>query len=78
MSMSSNFPDFTTDPYRVDIQYRGTGGSPPNAITLIIFWCLYGSADDLGVRYEPDTTTRFNSARLAQSVGSDITGSGRG
>jgi hypothetical protein len=58
MSMSSNFPDFTTDPYRVDIQYRGTSGSPPNAIT---FRCLYGSADDLSVRYEPDTTTRFNS-----------------
>ena len=58
MAMSSNNADFTTDPYRVDIQYRGVSGSPPNAIT---FRCLYGSADDLSVRYEPDTTTRFNS-----------------
>jgi hypothetical protein len=58
MAMSSDNADFTTDPYRVDIQYRGVGGSPPNAIT---FRCLYGSADDLDVRYEPDTTTRFNS-----------------
>jgi hypothetical protein len=58
MAMSSNFPDFTTDPYRVDIQYRGTSGSPPNAIT---FRALFGSADDLSVRYEPDTATRFNS-----------------
>ncbi len=58
MAMSSNNADFTTDPYRVDIQYRGTGGSPPNSIT---FRCLYGSADDLSVRYEPDTDTRNRS-----------------
>ncbi len=58
MSMSSDNADFTTDPYRVDIQYRGVSGSPPNAVT---FRALFGSADDLGVRYEPDTTTRFNS-----------------
>src|SRR5262249_41703216 len=32
--------------------------SPPNAIT---FRALYGSATDTSVRYEPDTTTRFNS-----------------
>lgn len=57
-SMSSNGADFITDPFRVDIQYRGTTGVPPNVIT---FRCLYGSADDLDVRYEPDTTTRFNS-----------------
>jgi hypothetical protein len=58
ISMSSNNADFTTDPYRVDIQYRGTGGSPPNAVT---FRALFGSADDLSVRYEPDTGTRFAS-----------------
>jgi hypothetical protein len=58
MSMSSDNADFTTDPYRVDIQYRGVSGSPPNAVT---FRALFGSADDLDVRYEPDTTTRFNS-----------------
>jgi len=58
MAMSSDNADFTTDPYRVDIQYRGVGGSPPNAIT---FRALFGSADDLDVRYEPDTATRFNS-----------------
>jgi hypothetical protein len=53
--------DFITNRYRVDIQYRGTGGSPPNAIT---FRALYGSGEDLKVRYEPDTTTRFNSVFL--------------
>lgn len=50
--------DFITNRYRVDIQYRGVTGSPPNAIT---FRALYGSADDLSVRYEPDTATRFAS-----------------
>ncbi|TAK17107.1 MAG: hypothetical protein EPO35_03845 [Acidobacteria bacterium] len=58
-AMSSDGADFITDPYRVDIQYRGSAGFPPNAIT---FRCLYGSADALDVRYEPDTTTRLNSA----------------
>jgi hypothetical protein len=58
MAMSSNNADFTTDPYRVDIQYRGTSGSPPNAVT---FRALFGSANDTSVRYEPDTATRFNS-----------------
>ena len=61
MAMSSAFPDFTTDPYRFDIQYRGSTGSPPNAIT---FRALYGSADDLTVRYEPDTGTRNSSVFL--------------
>jgi len=50
--------DFITDPYRMDIQYRGASGSPPNAIT---FRVLYGSATDLSVRYEPDTATRLAS-----------------
>lgn len=58
MSMSSDGLDFITDPYRVDIQYRGSAGFPPNAIT---FRCLYGSADDLDLRYEPDTGTRLAS-----------------
>lgn len=52
--------DYITNPYRVDIQYRGTGGFPPNAIT---FRVLYGSADDLSVRYEPTTDQRLNSVR---------------
>jgi hypothetical protein len=56
--MSTNSGDFITDPYRVDIQYRGTTGVPPNSIT---FRALYGSATDLNVRYEPDTATRFAS-----------------
>lgn len=59
--MQQGTGDYITDPYRVDIQYRGTAGFPPNAIT---FRALYGSADDLDVRYEPDTTTRLNSVRL--------------
>lgn len=58
-AMSSDGANFITDPYRVDIQYRGSAGFPPNAIT---FRCLYGSADDLDVRYEPDTATRLASA----------------
>ncbi len=50
--------DFITNRYRVDIQYRGTTGAPPNAITWRV---LYGSADDLDVRYEPETAKRFAS-----------------
>lgn len=50
--------DFITNRYRVDIQYRGTTGVPPNAIQWRV---LYGSADDLNVRYEPDTAKRFAS-----------------
>ena len=53
--------DFITNRYRVDIQYRGTSGGPPNAITWRV---LYGSADDLDVRYEPDTAKRFASTFL--------------
>jgi hypothetical protein len=50
--------DFITNRYRVDIQYRGTAGFPPNAIT---FRALYGDSGDLDVRYEPDTATRMAS-----------------
>ena len=50
--------DFITNRYRVDIQYRGTTGVPPNAIQWRV---LYGSATDLNVRYEPDTDKRFAS-----------------
>ena len=60
-AMSTNSEDFITDPYRVDIQYRGVDGVPPNAIT---FRALFGSADDLDVRYEPDTGTRSASVLL--------------
>jgi len=56
--MQEGQDDFITNPYRVDVQYRGVSGSPPNSIT---FRALYGSATDLSVRYEPDTATRFNS-----------------
>lgn len=59
-AMSSNAPDFITDPFRTDIQYRGTSGSPPNAIT---FRMLYGDADDLDVRYEPPMDIRYASVR---------------
>lgn len=57
-AMSSNGPDFITDPYRADVQYRGVQGFPPNAIT---FRVLYGDGDDLSKRYEPDTGTRLAS-----------------
>jgi hypothetical protein len=56
--MSTDSGDFITDPFRVDVQYRGTGGFPPNAIT---FRALYGSATDLDVRYEPQTHVRLAS-----------------
>lgn len=57
-SMQEGTTNFTDNKYRVDIQYRGSSGFPPNAIT---FRALYGSATDLSVRYEPDTATRFAS-----------------
>lgn len=56
--MQEGQSDFITNRYRVDIQYRGTTGVPPNAIQWRV---LYGSADDLDVRYEPDTAKRFAS-----------------
>jgi hypothetical protein len=59
--MSTNSGDFITDPFRVDIQYRGAAGFPPNAIT---FRALYGNTDALDVRYEPDTATRLSSVYL--------------
>ncbi len=59
--MSSGTDDFITDPYRFDVQYRGSNGSPPNAITFRMLW---GSADDPNLRYEPDSNTRFNSIYL--------------
>jgi hypothetical protein len=59
--MQEGQSDFITNRYRVDIQYRGTTGAPPNAITWRV---LYGSADDLNVRYEPDTAKRFASVFL--------------
>ncbi len=60
-AMSTNGPDFITDRYRVDIQYRGTTGAPPNAITYRV---IFGDADDLDVRYEPDQLTRISSVRI--------------
>jgi hypothetical protein len=53
--------DFITNDYRIDIQYRGTAGFPPNAIQWRV---IYGDADDLDVRYEPDTAKRFESVFL--------------
>ena len=53
--------DFITNDYRIDIQYRGTGGFPPNAIQWRV---IYGDADDLDVRYEPDTAKRIASVFL--------------
>jgi hypothetical protein len=56
--MSDGQGDFITNDYRIDIQYRGTTGVPPNAIQWRV---IYGDADDLDVRYEPDTAKRFAS-----------------
>jgi hypothetical protein len=60
MQGSPDTNDYIVNPYRVDVQYRGTGGSPPNAITYRV---LYGSADDLSVRYEPTTEQRLISVK---------------
>ena len=54
--MQEGTGDYITNRYRVDIQYRGTSGFPPNAIT---FRVLYG--DDVCCKYEPDTDTRLRS-----------------
>ncbi|MGH9310659.1 MAG: hypothetical protein ACRD1U_14880 [Vicinamibacterales bacterium] len=56
--MQQGLSDFITNDYRVDIQYRGTAGFPPNAIQWRV---IYGDADDLDVRYEPDTAKRMAS-----------------
>lgn len=53
--MQKGQTDFITNDYRVDVQYRGTAGFPPNAIQWRV---IYGDADDLSVRYEPDTAKR--------------------
>jgi len=58
MGMQEGQGDYIVNDYRVDIQYRGSAGFPPNAIT---FRAIYGDADDLDVRYEPDTAVRFAS-----------------
>jgi hypothetical protein len=59
--MQEGQSDFITNRYRVDIQYRGSAGFPPNAIT---FRVLYGDSGDLNVRYEPPTDKRNNSVFL--------------
>jgi hypothetical protein len=47
--------DFITNRYRVDVQYRGAEGVPPNAIT----WrAMFGSDDE---KLEPDQAVRFAS-----------------
>ena len=58
LGMQEGTDDYITNLFRVDVQYRGTAGSPPNAIT---FRALYGSAHDLDVRYEPPTAVRYAS-----------------
>jgi hypothetical protein len=56
--MQEGQDDFITNRYRVDIQYRGAGGVPPNAVT----WrAMFGSDDE---KLEPDQATRFASVLL--------------
>ena len=59
--MQEGQDDFITNRYRVDIQYRGTAGFPPNAIT---YRAIYGDGDDLSKRYEPETAVRLSSVYL--------------
>lgn len=56
--MQEGQSDFITNSYRIDIQYRGTAGFPPNAIQWRV---LYGSEE---AKYEPDTAKRFASVVL--------------
>ena len=55
MQQGPDDSDFVTNLYRIDIQYRGVNGVPPNCIQ---FRVLYGSATDTSVRYEPDANQR--------------------
>ena len=53
--MQEGQSDFITNRYRVDIQYRGSEGFPPNAIQ----WrAMFGDGDH---KYEPSTSERFAS-----------------
>jgi hypothetical protein len=53
--MQEGEDDFITNRYRVDVQYRGAAGVPPNAIT----WrAMFGSDDE---KLEPDQAVRFAS-----------------
>jgi len=61
MQQGPDDSDFVTNLYRIDIQYRGANGVPPNCIQ---FRVLYGSATDTSVRYEPDTAKRNASVVL--------------
>jgi hypothetical protein len=56
--MQEGTSDYITNRYRVDVQYRGTAGFPPNAITYRV---IYGDGDDLSKRYEPTTEQRNSS-----------------
>jgi hypothetical protein len=60
--MQEGQDDFIVNRYRVDAQYRGSSGSPPNAIT----WrAMFGSDDE---KLEPDTAIRYASALAAVSL----------
>ena len=61
LGMQEGQTDFITNDYRVDVQYRGVSGFPPNAIQWRV---IYGDAEDLDVRYEPDTAKRLASVFL--------------
>ncbi|MEP6914844.1 MAG: hypothetical protein ABJC89_04330, partial [Acidobacteriota bacterium] len=61
MQQGPDDSDFVTNKYRIDVQYRGANGVPPNCIQ---FRVLYGSATDTSVRYEPDTAKRNASVYL--------------
>ncbi len=55
IGMQEGQDDFVTNRYRIDVQYRGASGFPPNCIQ----WrAMFGSDND---RIEPDTNKRFAS-----------------
>jgi hypothetical protein len=61
MQQGPDDSDFVTNKYRIDVQYRGATGVPPNCIQ---FRVLYGSATDTSVRYEPDANERNAAVRI--------------
>ena len=63
--MQEGTSNYITNRYRVDIQYRGLRGAPPNCIT---FRVLYGSGSDLDVRYELTRAQRQTSVRLLDAA----------
>lgn len=58
IGMQEGTGDFMSNGYRIDVQYRGVNGVPPNCL---LFRAKFGSDDQ---KIEPDTATRFASVYM--------------